>query len=173
MSLVKRLGSGHFTLLNAELAGKRENLCDQCGAIECTINLILHRLKVNKQNASVEVKTCKSFRPVLDFRDPAGTEFAFNTFRLGMAWSRRVFSNDVVALRGPKGLYGEAKVLGTHSGPFAAMREQFGDDNHLAIAAAVAEQDFDLESVMRKNYGPNRFSASSNVSVIYLERLRV
>lgn len=171
MQRVKRI-DGYYTLENKGGADKLELLCDQCGISECSIRMVLTKLKINRFNAKLAVKRCESFIPRLEFRDNAGMEAEFNTFRLGGAWFTRVAVGQLVNLSNPlNGWQAVAEVTGVHRGTFAEMARLYGADNHLAIDAELSERDFSLADVMRQCYGPQRFSEQSTVTVIQLRRV--
>jgi hypothetical protein len=162
-----------FTLETADRALETDLLCDQCGNQECSLRLIINRVRINRFNAKLNVTRCESFVPILTFRDDAGLAGEFNTFRAGAAWVDRVGPGDLVALQSTAGAFiGYAKVRQSHVGTFEEMDKRFGSDNHLAIDAAVSGKElFSLFDIMIQSYGKNRFSAKSNVSVIELRRL--
>lgn len=171
MRRIKRV-EDTFTLESKARLEETDQLCDQCGNSECSVRAIMKRLAVNRYNARVSVLSCKSYIPTFDFRDDAGLEGMFNTFRLGGAWAERVAPGTLVNLRRTDGTHiGEAEVIATHVGLFEEMNAKFGFDNHLAIDAEVRGEEFDLEKVMRECYGGHRFSAGSLVSVIELKRI--
>ena len=172
MRRVKRIGNFH-TLETKARAEETDLLCDQCGNVECSIRGIINRVKINRFNAKLAVIRCESFLPSLDFRDGAGMDSDFNTFRLGGAWATRVGPGNLVNLRSAVdgSILGVAEVIRTHVGPFTGMAAEFGADNHLAIDAAINDRDFDLAKVMRECYGGHRFNVDSTVSVIELRRI--
>lgn len=172
MGMLKRTENGYFTLLPMALGEEREGLCGKCGTCDCAIRLIARKLEVNRANAIVSIKSCLSYTPAFDFKDVSGMEAQFNTFRVGLAWMQRLKVGDVVALRGPEGIFGRASVTALHSGPFMEMDRLYGEDNHLAIQAAIEGKDFDMAKVLRGLYGPNRFDENRQTTVIYMERLR-
>ena len=171
MKRLKKI-ENYWTLETSQRSTETELLCDSCGNKDCSLRLIISRVKINRFNAKVAVTRCESFIPVLTFRDAAGTEEEFNTFRLGAAWAKRVDKGDLVALHTTDGAHiAYAEVVDTHSGPFKAMSDQFGIDNHLSIQAEVAGEVFDLEKIMTACYGGHRFNNQSNVTVIELRRI--
>lgn len=170
MKRVKKIGS-YYTLETPARAEETDLLCDQCGNLDCSIRLIVQRIKVNRFNARVSITRCESFVPILKFSDTAGLSGEFNTFRLGGAWAKRVSVGDVVLLQNGQGeAIDYATVCDTHIGSFSDMAHEYGVDNHLAINAEISGTPFDLAQVMTKLYGAHRFSLNSTVSVIELRR---
>lgn len=170
MRRVKRFDTYH-TLETKDRAALTDSLCDYCGNQECSIRLIMRRIKINRFNAKTAVTRCESYMAIIEFRDPAGLELEFNTFRLGAAWAKRVAPGDVVALKQTGGeIFGTAEVIVTHVGHFPEMNHKHGVDNHLAIAAEVEGKPFDLAKVLTESYGGHRFNIDSTVSVIELRR---
>ncbi len=169
---VKRMPDGYYTLETKDRAGKNDLLCDQCGVADCSIRMILKRVKINRFNAKLAVIRCQAFMPSLDFREAKGMEDEFNTFRLGGAWADRLAVGQQVNLRSTKGeVIGVAEVIGVHKGPFKQMEREFGADNHLSIDAEVNGQEFSLEKVMTECYGGHRFKVDSPVTVIQMRRV--
>lgn len=170
MKRVKKVGNS-FTLESAARADETDLLCDQCGNEDCSLRVIINRVRINRFNAKLAVIKCQSFMPILVFRDAAGLGSEFNTFRLSGAWAKRLDPGDIVALHVAKGqTIGLAEVIAVRAGCFTEMSAEFGADNHLAIDAEVNGLEFDLGKVMAECYGGHRFNTSSTVSVIDLRR---
>lgn len=167
-----KLIDGYFTLETKDRALDDERLCDSCGNTGCSIRQILNRLRVNRFNAVPNIKRCESFVPILEFRDHSGCEDAFNTFRLGGAWAKRVVPGTLVSLRNSTANWSLVAVIeGIHSGPFNKIAPVFAGDNHLAIAAERDGKPFDLEQVMTKLYGGHRFNNRSTVTVLEMRSI--
>lgn len=171
MRRIKRI-NGYFTLEKGGRAEETDQLCDQCGNSECSIRMIVNRVKINRFNAKLAVIRCEAFIPSLDFRDTAGMGSEFNTFRLGAAWAKRVQPGDLVNLRDTSGnVVGVAEVTAVDYGAFPEMDKLHSVDNHLAIDAELQGKDFCMEKTMTEVYGGHRFNAQSTVSVISLRRI--
>jgi hypothetical protein len=171
MKRVKRIDN-YYTLETKQRSAETDLLCDMCGNGECSIRMILGRVKINRFNAKLAVTRCEAYIPTLDFRDALGMDSEFNTFRLSGAWASRVAPGTLVNLRKTDGSHiGVAEVVQTHVGLFTDMDQQFGAGNHMAIYAEVEGEDFSLGKVMRDAYGGHRFHEDSTVSVIELKRI--
>lgn len=168
-----KLNGDTFSLEDSKRLEQSDNLCDYCGYKECSLGLIVAKLKVNRFNARTAVLSCKSFIPVITFQDASGMVSDFNTFRLGRAWFSRVAVGVVVQLRKTDGAdIGRATVTAVHGGVFTEMDKEFGIDNHIALQAACdGDAEFSLADVMKAVYGGHRFDPDGQVSVIYLKRI--
>jgi hypothetical protein len=169
MRSLRRLPDGSYTIDPAKELD-RDNLCNFCGFDDCSIRAIHDRLRENKFGAKLRIITCKTFIPVLEFRQPLGLQGSFNTFRLGGGWAKRLVPEQVVSLSGPS-LVASARVREVHLGTFNEMNARFGPQNHMMIHATKEKLDWSLDKIMLSNYGPRVFNPEGPVSVIALERV--
>ena len=109
--------------------------------------------------------------PVLMFRSQRGTDGpSFNTFRLGGAWSKRLYPGLEVALLDDKhGLFAKALVTNVYFGAIEDMALMFGKDNHMLVGKDV-DLPTDMLKVLRNAYGGMIFRAHDSATVIYLQR---
>ena len=108
----------------------------------------------------------------LDFAPPiVGMEGVFNTFRLGIAWTKRVEPNDIILLtnKARSTVIGRAKVVDIKIGTLSEMAATDArfNHNHREYKTLVAAER--LVESMIKRYGPQKCSENSKVTVIYLE----
>lgn len=93
----------------------------------------------------------------------------FNTFRLGMRYSKILKVNDTVALidRSKLFLMGYAKVEAIHLGKLADMALEHAAMNHNQMGKVDAP-DLLIEAMI-KRYGPHMVSIDKKVTVLYLQ----
>lgn len=117
----------------------------------------------------------------LEFDDRSGTDRQrFATFRLHHAWAKRLRKGRVVYLCDTKTrqVYGKAKVLEVHAGKAEAILFDHAVLSHLEDEGYVSPESTFVRNVcasrrlrsMRKRYGPNRVSETSNLTAIILQR---
>lgn len=126
---------------------------------------------MNKQGAKIDITSCATYMPKLAFKDSAGMEDDFNTFRLGGMWAQRLHPGQHVLLtRTNEEKIGVAVVQSVHVGALAEMIDEHGLENHLSIAAAKRGKELDMLKVMKVVYGSNRVDLRSMTTVVYLKR---
>lgn len=109
---------------------------------------------------------------VLDFAPPlAGIEGTFNTFRLGVAWSKRVSEGDMVLLiNKPKAqVIGRAQVQSVSVGTLSEMAVTDARFNHNQKGLDVEGAPARMIASMIKRYGPQMCRETSKVTVINLQ----
>lgn len=149
-----------FLRFNEDTYRMKNGLCDSCGhAASCTV-----------RNDTLQL--CSEYQPVLAFKSLAGTEGAFNTFRLGGAWFRRIkLAQHLGLLNHLCEKVGDAEVVGLDCGSKEDMLMRFAAGNHLMIAAQPADPVAELTRKIRNLYGPNFMARAELMTVIHLRRL--
>ncbi|WP_323016363.1 hypothetical protein [Castellaniella sp.] len=108
---------------------------------------------------------------VLGFAPPVtGLEGQFNTFRLGVAWGKRLNEHDTVILvNQPRSeILARAEVVSVQCGVFSDMAAMHATRNHNYRGLTREEASQRLIASMIKRYGPHKCSENSKVTVIYL-----
>lgn len=111
---------------------------------------------------------------IIEFYPPmSGIEGDFNTFRLGLAWSKRLSRGDRVLLIDKKqyALMGVGEVLDIHVGKLREMSTTHGCHNHNQKHLPQDGAGERVVAAMIKRYGPNKCSENSNVTVLYIRRI--
>lgn len=111
---------------------------------------------------------------VLEFSPPmSGIEGEFNTFRLGVAWSKRVAPGDTVLLIDRKqfSVIGKAKITGVQVGSLRDMSALHARHNHNQKGLDPQGADERLIINMVKRYGPNKCDENKRVTVIGMKRI--
>lgn len=149
-----------FLRFNENTYRMRNGLCDSCGhAYDCTVR-------------KPTVQMCSDYQPVLAFKSLDGTEGAFNTFRLGGAWSKRVRRGQALALLNSAcEKVGEAEVMDVHCGSKEEMLEKHAHRNHLMLAKKPEDPVAELVRIMRNLYGANFLARAELMTVIDLQRI--
>jgi hypothetical protein len=109
----------------------------------------------------------------LDFEPPlAGFQDEFNTFRLGLTWSKKLQKGDLVLLfdTKEKAIFGRAKVLGIETGKLIELAQGHAHMNHNQLGKAPMEAAYCLVERVRKRYGPHIARDDKKCTVIYLRR---
>lgn len=160
-------GGDNITFSVEHQAASTPDLCAYCGrqnacrALEEACNY----------GRTTAIRRCDEFMPPLVFRSQKGTEAAFNTFRLGGAWARRLQPGMEVALVDGVGqVFGTARVKSVYFGAIEDMAMMFGRDNHM-LRDRVEVVPQDMLKVLRQSYGNLIFKSHDTATVIYLERL--
>ena len=96
-------------------------------------------------------------------------EGVFNTFRLGVAWKKRIGPGDTVFItcKSKSLVIGVAKVLFVEVGELSEMAGLHASLNHNHKGSSDPKAT--LVSGMIKRYGPHKCGENSKVAVIYLE----
>lgn len=138
----------------------KRGLCESCGHFaSCKI-------------VNLDTMACTDYQPVIAFKNLAGTEDRFNTFRLGGAWSFRVkVGQSIGLLDGKCNKVGEAVIEGVHCGDKLDMLKAHAHMNHLMLAKPHEDPVADLARRIRNLYGTNFFANAELFTVIYLKRL--
>lgn len=111
---------------------------------------------------------------IIEFYPPmSGIDREFNTFRLGLAWSKRVCAGETVLLMDKKqfGLIGIAEVVEVHTGKLREMSALHGSRNHNQKHLPPDGAGERVVAAMVKRYGPNKCNYDSTVTVIYLREV--
>ncbi len=111
---------------------------------------------------------------IIEFMPPMnGMDGEFNTFRLGVAWSKRVESGNAVLLMDKKQyeLMGCAEVTAVHVGKLSDMSALHARHNHNQLGLDQDGAGERLIANMIRRYGPHKCSTGTNVTVIYMKRL--
>lgn len=109
---------------------------------------------------------------IIDFSPPmSGIAGEFNTFRLGVAWSKRLNPGEQVLLMDKKlySVMGSAKVMGVTVGSLSEMGALYGSQNHNQKHLPKEGAGERVATAMIKRYGPNRCCEDSKVTVIHLK----
>lgn len=112
---------------------------------------------------------------VIEFAPPmSGFEGSFNTFRLGLKWSRVLKPGDKVLLVDKKQsmVFAVAQVEGVHTGKLSEMAQEHAARNHNQKGLDSLEAPSRLTVNMIKRYGPHKCSENSKVTVIDLRRTK-
>lgn len=138
----------------------KRGLCESCGHF------------ASCKSANLETIACTDYQPVIAFKNLAGTEGRFNTFRLGGAWKFRVQPGQLIGiLDGRCDKVGEAIVEAIHCGDKLEMLNAHAHMNHLILAKPHEDPVADLARRIRNLYGTNFFAKAELFTVIYLKRL--
>lgn len=165
-----------YTIESSSMCERKDVLCAHCGVVEkCKIAASLSRLE-RKHDLQVDLapRRCRMFMPVLSFRPPfKGLDANFNTFRLGMAWGKRVVVGSHVALGDALtfDVFGYAQVTDVISGPLNAMLEGYAAANHTMLDVPPSEAPAALLDVLIKSYGKNWVNDGRGSTVIDLTRV--
>ena len=118
--------------------------------------------------------SCAEFLPAIPFTDEAGMQKLFNTIRVGMAWTRRLYSGQVISLYSPKSkiIFGHGRVLHTAAGPIDDMLAQHAHANHLMLPESSEEAPSILHGWLKQNYGPRIINETTRITAIYILRER-
>jgi hypothetical protein len=112
--------------------------------------------------------------PAIEFYPPMqGLDGRFNTFRLGLAWSKRVSKGDYVLLldNKTKVAFARARVTGVHTGTLCEMAKLYAHLNHnQRHDPSNARQN--IVTALMKRYGPQMVTVDKKVTVIDLRRLK-
>lgn len=108
----------------------------------------------------------------IDFVSPTGIEGSFNTFRLGLFYSKRLQKGDTVYLvdNKEKLVLGKALVIGVFLGPLQEMIQAHAVSNHamLSYTQGHAEK---LAELLGRFYGPHIATPNKKTTVLYLRRV--
>jgi hypothetical protein len=110
---------------------------------------------------------------IIEFSPPmSGLDGEFNTFRLGIAWSKRLMPGDLVCLMNKKEflLMGHAEVTAVHVGKLSDMSALHARRNHNQLGLPPDGAGERLIANMIKRYGPHKCLYDSKVTVIYMNR---
>lgn len=112
---------------------------------------------------------------VIEFAPPmSGVEDSFNTFRLGLKYSKVLNPGDTVLLIDKKQskLIGIALVEGVETGKLNHMAELYAHQNHNQKSLDKSGAPARLTANMIKRYGPHKCNENSKVTVIHLRRTK-
>jgi hypothetical protein len=110
---------------------------------------------------------------IIEFSPPmSGLEGEFNTFRLGVAWSKRLAPGDTVCLMNKKefSLMGYAEVKAVHVGKLSDMSALHARRNHNQLGLPSDGAGERLIANMIRRYGPHKVNHTVKVTVIYMNR---
>ncbi|HIV77338.1 MAG TPA: hypothetical protein H9899_07420 [Candidatus Sphingomonas excrementigallinarum] len=116
---------------------------------------------------------CDLFVPTLPFQDETGLHDIANTVRVGVAWTQRLLTNQVVALYNVKlrHVFGLALVVSTEAGGIDEILDKHAHRNHLMLTTPPHEAATILKAWQRQNYGPRIINEKTRLTAIYLQRL--
>ena len=112
---------------------------------------------------------------VIDFTPPMeGFDGRFNTFRLGLGWSKRLSVGDRVFLADKKRswIFGQAEVEGVMTGKLGEMANLYAAENHNHKSKPIAQASENLIANMVRRYGPHICDREKKVTVIVLHMKR-
>lgn len=107
---------------------------------------------------------------IIEFAPPMkNIDGRFNTFRLGLRYSKLLKPQDKVLLinRAKLEVMGEAIVESVYVGKLAEMAKLYAHENHNQMGEVYAT-DLLIEAMI-KRYGPHMVSVDKRVTVIYLQ----
>lgn len=110
---------------------------------------------------------------VIDFVPPiVGIEGSFNTFRLGLFYSKRLQAGDIVYLMDnrEKRVIGKAEVTGVDCGALSDMLASHARMNHAVLFHMDGHAEA-LGGILRRFYGPHIAVPSKKTTVIHLKRM--
>lgn len=112
---------------------------------------------------------------LIDFAPPIfGIHDRFNTFRLGLFYSKCLKEGEVVGLVDNKAklLLGRATVTDLDVGQLDDMLKKHARKNHTQLAAVSDEEAIlGLDAIIKRLYGPHIATLLRKTTVIHLERL--
>lgn len=111
---------------------------------------------------------------VIDFAPGAvGLEGDFNTFRIGLFYSKRLTVGETVLLMDSKEkkVIGKARVLGVSLGPLNMMLDKHAARNHSQIGLSEADAPVRLREVLNRFYGPHIATDNRKTTVVHLRRI--
>lgn len=116
---------------------------------------------------------CAIFVPALPFQDETGLDRFANTVRVGVAWTQRLLTDQVIALYNPliKTVFGYARVRRMFSGPIAAMLDRHARHNHLMLDKPPEQAASLLHAWQLRNYGPRIVHDQTRITALYVQRL--
>lgn len=141
-------------------SGGGKKPCDHCGwNLDCPLK---------------PLTACSLFLPALPFTDETGLQKVANTVRVGVAWTQRLKAGQAVALYNTKTkiIFGHAAVLSTAHGKIHDVLRDHAAANHLMLDNHPDEAPDTLFAWQRQNYGPRIIHDETNLTAIYLLRLR-
>ncbi|MCG7348901.1 hypothetical protein [Sphingomonas sp. ACRSK] len=156
---LRRRADGTYTSGGTNTAGERKIPCDHCG--------------VNRKCELQPRTACNLFVPTLPFQDETGLHDVANTVRVGVAWTQRLLTNQVVALYNVKlkHVFGLALVVSTEAGPIDEILERHAHRNHLMLTTPPHTAAIILKDWQLRNYGPRIINEKTRATAIYLQRL--
>jgi hypothetical protein len=148
------------------------SLCIACGDSSSCSAFSAMELQQETLGITASVLMCQIFRPVITFKDEAGTSELFNTFRKGLGWYKRVAPGDTVKLYDADKcrIIGEGYIKSRYCGFLSDMLTQHAHMNHLMKDEQSENPVKDLHSELRRLYGNNYAALDEEYSVIYVER---
>lgn len=111
---------------------------------------------------------------VIGFIPPViGIEGEFNTFRLGVKYSKLLSPGEEVYLLNEKDkiIIGRAEVQRVEAGPLGELVVEHAAKNHTELANDPTHAHVRLYDLLKKIYGPHIVSIGKKATVIYLKRL--
>ncbi|TSP14000.1 hypothetical protein [Cupriavidus campinensis] len=113
--------------------------------------------------------------PVIGFIPPiVGIDGEFNTFRLGIAFCKKIKPGDEVFLMDEKkrAVIGRAEVTKMDSGGLGEMCLVHANKNHTEVSGAAGEGAHErLFAYIQRIYGPHIATPQKKATVIYMRRL--
>lgn len=163
MRTIRLLENGQFTCLPKSIEARR--LCTSCGKKDGC---------VAAKDEGKFITSCDEFMHTIAFRSQKGLDTpAFNTLRLGKAWSTRVRPNDRVRLAdGEDQTIGWATVTAVILGTKEEIIRAHAKDNHLLIESEMTREeagDWMLKQ-MPNLYGNLIYKNNELCTVIQLSR---
>lgn len=149
-------------------------LCTYCGDKNvCQLSTTMQKVW---EGLPGKQHSCRSFKPIIVFRNPHGIGGEFNTIRLGLAWAKRVERGTIVTLYDSKRelVIGDAEVTAVHSGDKSLMVTRHAEHNHGMRHSGL--KGYAASSVLlrtlRMRYGKMIFDSQPDCTVIYLRRIQ-
>jgi hypothetical protein len=109
----------------------------------------------------------------IEFAEPVGLEGRFNTFRLGLFYSKHLLPEETVYLLNLKEkiVFGTAKVERVEVGSLREMCDVYGHQNHTELANDEEGAADRLYATIIKLYGPHIALPNKKTSIIFMKRL--
>lgn len=110
----------------------------------------------------------------LDFVPPlTGFEGEFNTIRLGVAWTKKLKSGDVVYLQDSKNkiIFAKAEVIGIEQDSLGQICLYHAKNNHSELGQRDGNHAARVYSLMVKLLGPHIVNHTKKACAIYLRRI--
>lgn len=109
----------------------------------------------------------------IDFVQPTGIDAYFNTFRLGLFYSKCLKPGETVAIvdNKSKAVVGYASVEQVFTGHLEEMLKSHAPANHAVISFDQGHHQR-LAEILTKFYGPHIATPTRKTTVVYLRRIK-
>lgn len=170
---LRRDEESFFSVAPQGVLSSAEPLCGYCGADACKIKEAI-AAALRGGTADAPVMRCRAFVPVISFSVLDGVNLeAWNTIRIGTAWSRRLAPGSKIAVMDLKlgRIVREMRVERVVTGTIGSLCDGHGFMNHAALAkgwpgSVAGEQ---MRRVLRNAYGSRFAAPDKDATAIYLK----